>query len=109
MRQNRSSFWLLPAIELLQEESYNDNQKLEYNIIPLEDARRDQWQEMYGVNDQTLTAMQKSYDRTMALVGEGINASNEYLSLQKQARDANYLAMVQPGYVAPASGCRCAG
>ena len=80
---------------------HNDNQKLEYNIIPLEDAKRDQWQEMYGVNDQTLTAMQKSYDRTMALVGEGVDASNEYLSLQKQARDANYLAMVQPGYVAP--------
>ena len=80
---------------------HSDNGKLEYNILPLEDAKRDSWQEMFAIGDQTLAAIQKSYDRTMELVGEGIAASNEYLSAQKAERDANYLAMVQPGYVAP--------
>ena len=79
----------------------NSDGKLEYNILPLEDAKRDQWQEMFSIDDNTLTAIQKSYDRTMELVGEGINASNAYLDQMKQERDANYLAMVQPGYAAP--------
>ena len=70
---------------------------------------RDSWQEMIAIGDQTLTAIQKSYDRTMELVGEGIAASNEYLSAQKAERDANYLAMVQPGYAAPEPAAETTG
>ena len=72
----------------------NENQKLEYNIIPLDDAKRDQWQALYGLDDNTLTQVQKSYDRTMALVGEGIEASNAFLAQQKLDRDNAYLAAV---------------
>ncbi len=81
----------------------NESGKLEYNILPLEDARRDQWQEMFSIDDSTLTAASKSYDRTMKLVGEGLEASNAYLTQMKEQRDADYLAAVMnPGAKAPA-------
>ena len=81
----------------------NENGKLEYNILPLEDARRDQWQEMFEIDDATLAQAVKSYDRTMALVGEGIDASNAYLAQMKEQRDADYLeAARNPGAKAPA-------
>ena len=80
----------------------NGSGQLEYNIIPLDDSKRDQWQEMFSISDDTLSQASKSYDRTMELVGEGIAASNAYLTEQKLQRDAQYLAMVQPGYAPPA-------
>lgn len=81
----------------------NESGKLEYNILPLEDARRDQWQEMFAIDDATLAQASKSYDRTMALVGEGIDASNAYLAQMKEQRDAAYLeAAMNPGAKAPA-------
>ena len=74
---------------------YNDaNQKLVYSIIPLEDGKRDQWKELFDVDDSTLQQMEKSYDRTMELVGEGIDASNAWLQEQKTQRDNAYLAAV---------------
>ena len=80
----------------------NANRRREYNILPLEDSKRDQWQTMYELDDATLKKASASYDRTMEIVGEGVTASNEYLAQQKQARDDHYLEMVQPGYVPPA-------
>ena len=80
----------------------NENHKREYNILPLDDSRREEWMEMYNLTENSLKKASESYDRTMKIVGEGLTASNEYLAQQKQQRDNNYLAMVQPGYVPPA-------
>lgn len=65
-----------------------------YNIIPLDYSRVDEWQEAFELSDVGFNAAQKSYDRTMALVGEGLTASQEYLAQQKEQREADYLAAV---------------
>ncbi len=69
--------------------------KKEYNILPLDDATRDQWQTLYGLSDVGLNAAGKSYDRTMKIVGEGLSECQEYLSQAKADREAAYLAAVQ--------------
>ena len=79
----------------------NAERRREYNILPLEDSRREEWMEMFDLTDTSLQKASDSYDRTMKIVGDGVAASNAYLTQQKEARDANYLAMVQPGYAAP--------
>ena len=78
----------------------NANQKLEYNIIPLDDEKRDQWPEMFNADDSLIKQMERSYERTMELVGEGIDASNAWLAEQKALRDSAYIAAVTPGAVA---------
>ena len=72
----------------------NDEGRREYNILPLENACRDQWQSMFSLSDSTLQSAVASYDRTMELVGAGLEASNSYLSQRKEQRDADYLAAV---------------
>lgn len=72
----------------------NEEGKREYNILPLEDARRDQWQTMFSIGESTYQSAVSSYDRTMELVGAGLEASNNYLAQMKQQRDADYLAAV---------------
>lgn len=63
----------------------------EYNILPLDESTRDQWQTAYSLNDTMLTSAGKSFDRTMAIVGEGLAASQAYLAQQKLDREAYYL------------------
>lgn len=66
----------------------------QYDIIPLDDSIRDQWQTLFGLTDESYTNAQKSYSRTQALVGDGIAQVQDYLSAQKQQREADYLAAV---------------
>lgn len=70
----------------------NEAGKREYNILPLDNARRDQWQSMFSLSEETLQSAAASYDRTMELVGSGLETSNSYLEERKQQRDAAYLA-----------------
>lgn len=72
----------------------NDNGKDEYNILPLDDASRDSWREKYGLDDKTTKSCTDSYDRTMKIVGEGIEQANEYLDQEKLDREAFYLSLV---------------
>ena len=62
----------------------NADGKREYNVLPLVDADRESWREMYGLTDYTFQCCEESYDRTMELVGEGLTVVNEYLT-QKEA------------------------
>lgn len=64
--------------------------KKEYNILPLEDALREQWQTDFNLNDYMLTFAQKSYDRTMKIIGEGLESCQTYLAEQKAAREEYY-------------------
>ena len=66
-----------------------------YEILPLDETRRDQWQEMFGINDSTLAQCTDSWQRTMDITGEGLRQSKDYLAAEKQAREANYLWLAQ--------------
>ncbi len=62
----------------------------QYNILPLDDSRMEEWGTMFGISDGVVSSAQKSYDRTMAIVGEGLKASQDYLAQAKADREAYY-------------------
>lgn len=57
----------------------NGDGKVEYNILPLDDSTRSQWQTLYGVTDAVNAELQASYTRTMDIVGPGFKKCIEYL------------------------------
>ena len=62
----------------------------EYNILPLTKDTEEQWKEDYELTDHQFTSCQKSYERTMGIVGEGLEACKTYLSQAKEAREQYY-------------------
>lgn len=56
------------------------NGKLEYNILPLLDADRESWKELFNLDDNTFSQCEASFDRTMAIVGPGLEDVNEWLA-----------------------------
>lgn len=58
-----------------------------YQLMPLDDQIED-WQTQFGVDNDVLKKLQDSYDRTMALVGEGIEEAQAYYSANQQAVEA---------------------
>ncbi len=68
---------------------YNNGGR-EYNILPLEDARRDQWAELFDLDDSTLSQAKASYDRTREMVGDGLRKCQDWLDAQNAARDQLY-------------------
>ena len=48
------------------------NGQKEYNILPLDDATRDQWKTSFNLTDSLYQEAVASYDRTMAIVGDGL-------------------------------------
>ena len=70
----------------------NAKGKTEYNILPLDDDKMDQWQELYDIGDSTFSSAKKSYDRTMDLVGDGLETVQTWLAQEKTERDAAYAA-----------------
>ena len=67
--------------------------KREYNILPLDSERMDQWAEQFGVDETIATAARNSYTRTMAIVGPGLWESQMYLEQAKADREAYYLEL----------------
>ena len=68
-----------------------------YYILPLDGTRQSEWAQQLNLSDVGLSAATRSYDRTMAIVGEGLNQSRQYLADQQELRDANYLAAMVSG------------
>ena len=64
------------------------DEKQEYSIVPLEDARREEWQSLYGLDAAALANAVASYDRTMSIVGPGLEQCRSYYTQEKQAREA---------------------
>jgi len=62
----------------------------EYNILPLIKDQEDQWQETFGLTDHHFSSCQKSYNRTMGIVGEGLTECQTYLAQEKEAREQYY-------------------
>ncbi len=56
----------------------------EYNILPL-DSEIEDWQGQMGLSDSTLASAKSSYDRTVAITGEGMAEVDAYLA-QKVAQ-----------------------
>lgn len=66
----------------------------EYDIIPLDLERQEEWQSVYELSDAGYSAAKRSYDRTWAIIGAGLEESQVWLAEQKDLREANYLAAV---------------
>lgn len=58
--------------------------KYEFNILPLDDATRDQWKSLYALTDEQLTNARNSYTRTMDILGSGLEKCRNYLTQQTQ-------------------------
>lgn len=61
---------------------HNNNGAREYNIIPLDVEQTDNWKEMFGFGNSTMQKAKDSYQRTMDIVGDGLNDVKEYLAEQ---------------------------
>ena len=62
----------------------------EYNILPLHTEQSGEWMEKYNIRETSVTGALKSYDRTMAIVGEGLTACQTWLQEQFDAREQYY-------------------
>ena len=67
---------------------------VEYNILPLDDSTREEWQTMYQLTDREYERALASYDRTAAITGAGMAEIQQALLGAKTARDEAYLAAV---------------
>ena len=56
----------------------------EYNILPL-DKQVESWKTRFDMTDSALASAQASYDRTMAIVGEGMETVETYLKENTRA------------------------
>ncbi len=63
----------------------------EYNILPLDLDQEDTWKESFNLTDHNFSSCQKSYNRTMGIVGEGLAQCQEYLAEAKTAREQYYM------------------
>lgn len=74
---------------------HSNNGSKEYNILPLVKDQEDSWKESFNLTDHNFSSCQKSYDRTMGIVGEGLQQCQDYLNQAKVDREAYYLDLAQ--------------
>lgn len=67
---------------------HTNNGTREYNIIPLDISRQAQWAQAFGLSADQLVFAQESYDRTMAIVGQGLTECRDYLEQAAAERNA---------------------
>lgn len=79
-----------------------DTNPKQYNIVPLEDSRRGEWADAFGLNNNTLSQAERSYERTMGIVGEGLEQAKALLTQLKTDRDQNYYNIANGLAEAPA-------
>ena len=72
----------------------NGNGKTEYNILPLDYDRVEEWPQMFEIGETTLNAARNSYTRTMDIVGEGLTECQTWLAAEKEDREAYYRDLV---------------
>ena len=70
---------------------HSNNGGREYNILPLIKEQEETWTESFALEGHQFSAAQKSYDRTMGIVGEGLDACKAWLTQSKTDREAYYL------------------
>ena len=57
-----------------------------YIILPLDNTQFDNWQETFGIDDEILAACMASYNRTMDLVGAGLEKAQAWFDAQYKAK-----------------------
>ena len=62
----------------------------EYNMLPLRLEEADGWMETFNIREESVTAAKNSYQRTMAIVEEGLAACRNYLAEAFEAREQYY-------------------
>ena len=60
----------------------------EYIIIPLVESEMDNWQELFGLTKGAYGSCKYSYERTMALIGEGMEKAQTYYTSTDAAKQA---------------------
>lgn len=73
---------------------HSNNGSREYNILPLDKQKEDQWKETYQMTDGQFSSAQKSYDRTMGIIGEGLKACQDDLAQDRADREQYYLDLL---------------
>lgn len=68
----------------------------DYLILPLDVETQDQWQSLYGLDDYYLSCAEDSLERTMKIVGDGLEKCQTYLAYAKELREWEYLNAVNP-------------
>ena len=61
----------------------------EYNVLPLDVTKEDQWKEMFDISDTTAKKAKESYDRTMKIVGDGLEECQKLLENARNTRLGN--------------------
>lgn len=69
---------------------YNVNWTWMYEIIPLDIRTQDQWQSLYNMTDEGYASALRSYERTMALISEGLTDCQSWLESAEAQRMADY-------------------
>lgn len=64
-----------------------NGEKTDYSMVPLDYTNREQWQNKYSLTGTQVTGAADSYNRTMAIVGPGLQTVNNYLTQQKTLRE----------------------
>ena len=72
-----------------------NNGSRQYNIVPLVDSERSEWMTKFNMTENQFNDAQRSYDRTEAIVSDGMTKVQTYLEQEKQTREENYLLAVQ--------------
>lgn len=72
----------------------NQRGKTEYNILPLDMEVKEQWQSLFNLDASTVKKAEESWNRTMEILGAGIEEVKTYLSQEKEDREAYYLELV---------------
>ena len=62
--------------------------KERYTILPLEDAKRDSWKEDFGLTEELYNSCVNSYNRTTALVREGLERAQSYFDQVSEEKTA---------------------
>jgi poly-gamma-glutamate synthesis protein (capsule biosynthesis protein) len=60
--------------------------KESYTILPLDYSLLDQWMELFQIDDATYTACMNSYNRTMELVGAGLEKAQVWFDALREAK-----------------------
>ena len=81
----------LDAAELLPTwvQMWKEDGHKEYRILPLDDEVED-WQTALDISDSDYSSAKKSYERTMAIVGEGLDTVQTYLEQTGEEREAAF-------------------
>lgn len=68
---------------------WKENSQKQYCILPL-DKDVDDWQTALGIGESDYASAQKSYERTMTIVGDGLETVQTHLSQAKEEREAAF-------------------